>query len=1117
MQFNILSKEQSVYQNYILEASAGTGKTFSIENIVVRLLIENNQDKEPLLLEKILLVTFTNESTRDLKKRVRLNIEKALGLLRKPSSVPADHFLAPFIADELKTQKAIKRLEQALFTFDQAQIFTIHSFCMRMLSENLFEGNLGIDSADRQISKKELKEIIHNVLLTEVREIAFSPAQLNIVFKNDLIALEKKLLEIILKGIPIQRTADFEDSLHYFNTRIIPIIEQQKYTSEKLIEDFEKYGSIYKDMNKKLPYFMKFASLLGKCEWKEEDLDFLSDHKNLKLEKKARPGSPALHYPGFLEFYAQTIEPFAVETYSSAAIFVRLAALCQKIVFKHIREEEKLTFDSYLQAMLDGLKNEAFLEQVRMKYDAAIIDEFQDTDITQWEIFKQAFFCHGKYLFLVGDPKQSIYAFRHADIYTYLAAKETLGQEAYATLNTNRRSQPSFVRALNFLFSQAPYSIQLPKKGGHLEYLQVDYDPAIEEKKFSDAWGSIHFSVAVVDKFSRETFDQYYYCPFMVNEIERLHLIDGVEYSRFAILVADRYQAQLIGNYLKKQAIPYAIQRTENLADSSAVPSLIELLRAMIHPSDESALKIALGGKIIGWTLQDVLKLADLLLYESVLAKFYQLRKILLQKGFICFFQQLLQTVWPLKEGTTEEQLLCQINGLDFLLELKQIAELLLEVQAEQALSPEALVQFLERLPELQDQQDARLHKRVDSSLDAVQILTIHTSKGLEFDIVFAPGVIKRTSEPNAFVTVEESGEQKIIPVIRKEDLMYATHCEEIDAEKIRQLYVAMTRAKWRLYLPVVKESKLKSIDPGRASMMELFLSRLGQGEISYQEIYERIVSWDESLLTEVLRKADCVSISVGSLEYKVVKGEKNLVSEIPLLKEPKEIEIRSEEGFIHSFSSLAQGSQTALDVPKEESEELTIHTLPLGSDTGTLLHTMLEHLDFSMVQGMSSAEELHSFVQPYIEGTMYVKWKEPIAELLFNVLRSEIVVDGERLRLCELSKDQIYREMEFLYLSEKHGYLKGVIDLIFKWGDRYYLLDWKSNWLGGKDGSYGQESLIRAMGAHDYYLQAEIYRDALEKYLRVVEPRPFSECYGGMVYYFLRGRQYLIIGSDYP
>ena len=215
---------------------------------------------------------------------------------------------------------------------------------------------------------------------------------------------------------------------------------------------------------------------------------------------------------------------------------------------------------------------------------------------------------------------------------------------------------------------------------------------------------------------------------------------------------------------------------------------------------------------------------------------------------------------------------------------------------------------------------------------------------------------------------------------------------------------------------------------------------------------------------------------------------------------------------YLHSFTALSKHHyvknllEEKLPAPHNFlAEEKTPHTLPSSSDTGNLLHTILEEIPFNH-------PDVATFVRPYLTKTPYEEWLQPLTTMIENAL--SVPLDGFSLR--EIHHNSCFRETEFLYpcegvsaLKESNqplGYLKGVIDLIFSHDGKYYILDWKSNWLGSSTKEYTQENLARAMNENQYYLQAALYKEAAKRYLRLIDPRPFEEIYGGAFYLFLRG-----------
>lgn len=1140
--FNVLDRSLDIHRNYLLEASAGTGKTFSIENIVVRLLLEENpHQQEQITLDKILVVTFTRAATRDLKIRIRANIEKSLSYFQDSEQQAPDYLKCLLEAGPESIAEGKKRLEKALFCFDQAQIFTIHAFCSRMLRDNVFEGDVGftIDDEDK-ISNTQLFAIIRDYFRTELTANSFSKGQLKIVSKeynHSTEELEKALAKTLKRGWDIEETRDYASQLKHYRQVMNEL--KKHYSGDNILADFHKQVPSYKELcvgktaEIKIDILSKverFCGLFGQSDWSADDFDILLEDGIIlvdafdpsKLKAKAKPPTD-LFYPLLRQTLQQMLCPLVEEAGNPLNIFSRMASGCQKMYKKILLEEEKLGFDDILKTMQQALQNPKFAQRVRHTYKAAIIDEFQDTDPIQWEIFRTLFLSEDRswgQLYLVGDPKQSIYAFRQADIYTYLSAAQLMGTDHHASLDTNYRSQPSLVTALNTLFAPkaSPGLIALPRIGKTLEYRQVNACTHIPEITFSDNLGSVHFCLAEAETSARskniplEKLEEQFYFPFFVQEIQRLHQKDGFHFKDFAILVSDRYQAQRIADFLKMWNIPAVLQRSTSITESPALAAIRELLQAVLHPRDNSSFKVALGGPILGWSHTEILSLDEEAIHTRILTQLYALRKQWISHGFAFLFQSLMQSRWNNTGQTVAEKLLSQVGYSDLYLDLHLIADILIEQESETHALPETLLAFLDQFPTLGANDDDRVKKHADYSQDSVNILTLHSSKGLEFEVVFAIGLVTRSKPPEQLLP-QPSGRLGV--VLDKNTEIYKQHCCEIDAEKIRQLYVAMTRAKYRLYVPVAINTTGISPELGCASPMELFLARLGQPlETSMERLYERIAANDGKILCSFIDHAE-VKLSYAHLQECPPITPYAPIQELPKLTPPPSIYVPGRRILMQSFTTLAKDTyslDSSVEVPHNpHSLVKTPHTLPSGSETGILLHKILETLSFQ-----SDMDQLNAFIRPHLTGTAFAEWEPTICRMLANALNTELHVNGASFCLANIPSNRQYREMEFLYptsnqasieeLERKAGYLKGVIDLFFFYQGKYYLLDWKSNWLGNSLDYYLPENLEKVMHEHDYFLQASIYTAALQRYLRLVDRRPFDEIFGGTFYIFLRG-----------
>jgi exodeoxyribonuclease V beta subunit len=1154
--FNVLDRHQNIHRNYLLEASAGTGKTFSIENIVVRLLIEG---ENPLNIDQILVVTFTKTATRDLKIRIRSNIENAINILSGKSDPVVDYLQACLELGYDSVISKKRRLEQALFNFDQANIFTIHGFCARMLQDNVFEGNLSLEKniSEESAEKINIDQIIRDFIRTELLPDSYSTSQLEIVLSHcnqSIDALEKNIKEIISKDIDIEPGKDFSEQLTHFKTIMSKLKLSYNFSSEKIIEDYAQQAFNYTELNNrdktlkldKLAKVEYLANLLEKNDWEKNDFEkLLKDGificealDSKKLKKKFKPSEASLlHYPQLIDILSSELKPLIDEARNPFFIITRMAHGCLQMLRRHVLEEEQLSFDDLLKRMFQGLHNPQFLNLIRSKYKVAIVDEFQDTDPIQWGIFNKLFLSDNSdtYLYLVGDPKQSIYAFRQADIYTYLKAAEAIGSSQHASLDTNFRSQPSLVTALNTLFSteSAPGLIGLPLINKTLEYRPVKFSETSKEKKFSDNFGSVHFCITTEEAKSAykliENVEEKAFFPFFVKELSRLKDKDNIDFNKCAILVKDRYQAKRTAQFLTANGIPCVLQKAANLGESTALAALQEILHAVIHPKQASTVKKALGGILLNWPQNDIRNFSESEKQEEILSQFYSLRKVLHNDGFAQFFQNLLNSKWNSSQSIIE-RLLSIDTGIDLYDNLQQLAQLIIAEEHLKSTSAESLIAYLMELSKKDTTDDPRLKKISNSSHNSVNILTLHSSKGLEFDIVFALGLISPTKAPGLILPIDNDNNKRVIRCIAdKESMAFQKHCQELDAEKMRQLYVAMTRAKYRIYLPTVIQTNKKTIEPGQASPMDLFLARLGQPRTDANGLKERLENENgKSLETFLDSLSKDIKISYSKLNQQLhdsIPMGSAIKVDVPKLIPPKHVDVPGENLYLYSFTTLS-GKIKPNPIETEFSSfrpphdfyccSKNPHTLPSGSETGNLLHKILEDIPFDISKKQKNPVQLLDFITPYIYSTPFESWNDLICNMIYNALMAPLFTVGHHIRLCDIPQKSLYRETEFLYpkigfddieeLNEFQGYLKGVIDLLFYYEGKYYLLDWKSNWLGPSTEFYEKYRLEAAMKENHYYIQAAIYKGALKQFLKLVDPRPFDEIFGGVFYIFLRG-----------
>ncbi len=826
-QFNVLDRHLSLHQHYLLEASAGTGKTFSIENIVTRLLIEPQEQHDPLSLQKILVVTFTRAATKDLRARIRFNIEKTLQYLQSwqiqdPLYEGAPDYLKAFMEKgEKAVRQACQCLQQALFTFDQAQIFTIHAFCAHMLRQFALESDVSLHAltGDEPLPQSEILAVIRDFFRTEVHAESYSPAQLEILLRGD--PFQKKLLKLIQNGHGFSHYISFQETYAKLTEKLLLLKQIFSLEAEKMMEDFCTQFGLYRNYKsgetkaETLVKIKRFVNLFDQEQWSIQEIDGLIsdglvwvkalDPKLLKIKTSKRE---ELNYPELTLHLQKHLYSIVEESRKFSVILARMASDCQKLLMRYQKEEEKLSPDDVLRKMNDALDRSVFLCQAQSHYHAAIIDEFQDTDPLQWQIFRRLFISHQYpwqgYLYLVGDPKQSIYSFRQADIYTYLAAAQALGDAHCFSLDINYRSHPQLVQALNTLFASdyLPHFIPLPRKSSYLPYQPVQAASMNQSKYFEDERGAIHFFIADGQVFKRpklEDLETHVFFPFIAREVVRLRKAHQLHFHQFAILVRDRHQAMRMAEYFEHLGIPYLNQRGTSLANSPAHQALIELIRAVLHPQDRGVVRAVLGSPIMGWTHEEVKNAESM---EFVLLFVQRLRACLFGKGFAAFFQEMLHLVCKPSGKSVLEQILQREGGIEFYRDLQQIADMIVDHQYIEWNGPEGIIPFLDQFQTWEDNEDIRIKRFQDPTKEGVKILTLHFSKGLEFDIVFALGLVNRIGIKEDLIPIESEGCVLLAPSVEESE-DYRGYCEECDAEKMRQLYVALTRARMQLYIPV--------------------------------------------------------------------------------------------------------------------------------------------------------------------------------------------------------------------------------------------------------------------------------------------------------------------------
>jgi exodeoxyribonuclease V beta subunit len=1146
----------------LIEASAGTGKTYTIAGLYLRLLlghgpvIEEGEEagqpsahERPLSVTEILVVTFTEAATAELRGRIRARIHEArLAFLRGESGDP---LLAQLLIEVEDHELAARRLLAAERQMDEAAVFTIHGFCQRMLKQNAFESGALFETEfltdDSQLRLQAVSDYwraefypVDEALARAVRQQWPSPAALLRDMSGWLDNSELEIRPALGDETLIERHREAMARIEAIKGQWLAQLDEIRRQTEGQIK-------LYTGKN--------YEGWLGKItDWAQDPSTGYALPKELErfgqetLEAKLSKGKTLPTLPLFTDID----DLLASRPGIRDLILQRAARVVRERMQLGKRQAHQLSFDDLLRDLdgaLGSQLGDRLCERIRASYRVAMIDEFQDTDPQQYRIFHRLY--GGKQdtaLLMIGDPKQAIYGFRGADIFTYIQARRNVS--AHYSLGRNYRSSAALVVAVNGLFERAKdpfiYEADIPflpvEAQGKSKALQLDGQPA----PVLHCWqlsGQPTFNKGdYQSKLARATAAEIHRLLSLARDGRATLGEQPVKAGDIAVLVRTGAEGRLVQQELARLAIAsvYLSNRESVLAQVEAREILL-ILHACQNPSEERSLRAALATGLFDLDARALDTLAsDERAWESTVQEFMDYRKTWHRRGVLAMLRALLH------RRNLASSLLASPYGERRLTNYLHLAELLQQASGE--LDGEyALLRWLGEAVSRPNGQVAEQVLRLESERKLVQIVTIHKSKGLEYPLVFLPFICShRAAETPLFHEVDGEHNRSVLDLTESEGSLAEADKERL-AEDLRLLYVALTRGVYATWLGL---APVRSGN-GKSEQTDLHHTAIGyllqKGEVG-----------DASTLATALQE-------LAQALPGVAVGEPSLTRPAPLPAEeeqPGEPLVRHFGGrlerdwWISSYSGLAaQGNghskgvlanpgfddevapEAAASVLAEAGEsaapEPSIFSFPKGARPGTLLHSLFETIDFQRAQG----EELCTHIAALLAQDGFDESWAPVLQL-----QVEAVLDtpldtgfGEPVRLRDLSAERKQVELEFFLpmgrvtapaltaLCQRHdplsadnkplsfatvqGMLKGFIDLVFEWQGRWYLLDYKSNHLGMSPADYGRPALERAMREHRYDLQYQLYSLALHRLLSLRLPGyDFDQHFGGVFYLFLRG-----------
>ncbi|WP_336219709.1 exodeoxyribonuclease V subunit beta [Citrobacter amalonaticus] len=1126
----------------LIEASAGTGKTFTIAALYLRLLLGLGGSAafpRPLTVEELLVVTFTEAATEELRGRIRSNIhELRIACLRESTDNP----LYARLLDEIDDKKqAAQWLLLAERQMDEAAVFTIHGFCQRMLSLNAFESGMLFEQQlieDESLLRfQACADFWRRHCYPLPREIA------QVVFDTwkgpqALLADINRYLQgeaPVIKAPPPE-----EETLASRHERIIQRIntlKQQWCESVGELESLlEASGIDRRKFNRgNQGKWIEKISAWAQAETQSYQLpEALEKFSQRFLADRTKEGGAVPQHPLFVAIDDLLAQPLTIRD----LVITRALVEIRETVAREKRRRGELGFDDMLSRLDGALRSEsgdALAAAIRARFPVAMIDEFQDTDPQQYRIFRRIWQHQPETaLLLIGDPKQAIYAFRGADIFTYMKARSEVS--AHYTLDTNWRSAPGMVNSVNRLFSQMDDAFM---------FREIPFQPV----KYADKNQALRFTfhgenqpamtLWLMEGESCGVGDYQSYmaqvCAAQIRDWLKAGqngeatLIGGgksrpVSASDISVLVRSRQEATLVRDALTQLAIPSVyLSNRDSVFETLEAQEMLWVLQAVMTPEKETTLRSALATSMMGLNARDIETLNDNeIAWDRVVEEFVGYRQIWQKRGVMPMLRALMSS------RHIAENLLATAGGERRLTDILHISELL-QGAASQLESEHALVRWLSQHILEPDSNAASQQMRLESDKHLVQIVTIHKSKGLEYPLVWLPFITNFRVQDQAFYHDRRSFEA-VLDLSEADESVALAEAERL-AEDLRLLYVALTRSVWHCSLGVAPLVRRRGDKKGDTDVHQSALGRLLQkGEPQDAAGLRAAIDaiCDENIVCRVPDVANMEPLSVSAESEALLSARQ--VKRLP----GDTWRVTSYSGLQQRGQSIAQDLMPRLDIDAtgvgEVTDEpaLTPHQFPRGASPGTFLHSLFEDLDFTQPVKPEWVQEKLTL------GGYDAHWEPVITAWVTAILHAPLNETG--ISLSQLSAREKQVEMAFylpiaqpliageldalvrrfdplsagcppLEFAQVRGMLKGFIDLVFRHDGRYYLLDYKSNWLGENSTAYTPEAMAAAMQAHRYDLQYQLYTLALHRYLRHrIADYDYERHFGGVIYLFLRG-----------
>lgn len=1088
----------------LIEASAGTGKTYSIAILVLRLILE-----QKLSVKEILMVTFTRAAVAELEDRIRKFIRLAYKVSRGQEISDQKIMDLVFSVIDFDDPRPVQQLlRDAILLLDETSVLTIHGFCQQTLNEFAFETNQLFGAT----MVPDLTPIIENELNKFWRRnvTTLNTNLLEQIWEEDM---KTEMLNVIKEHLSGKKFLGYSDEV---SDEINETLQAQ------WIQELNQLSAAEQAITESLCAYIKAnsadieAACIANHNTRKEYPGLIAEPELLikKIREKRNTQYVEKVFPDLLPGIDQADE-------ISKQLQDRQQLVRRQIYYAAIKEiaeqvrlfkerSNMMGYDDLINNLHTALvknNNEELIASLQNKYKAVFVDEFQDTDKEQFEVFDRAF-GQNTTLFYIGDPKQSIYAWRKADIFTYFNARN--GVQHVYDMNQNFRSSENLIRAMNIFFEPTPGfpTFDFAAESDSIDYIPV-YSPDDNKKGYLYKGSTKEVPIAIISCDKKETI-----CNGVAAQIAQLLLDkeyriedkDGsrpIKPSDIGILVRTGKEGSDIKHALAKLGIPAVTIDEAKVLRSPEAQQLLHLLEAMETP-DRSSINRALLGSFTGYDIHTLLQLDD----EIMLELFSKYRNLWQRDGAYTALMEFIADFGVrqvLLDGHTE-------NGERIITNLYQLSELVHQVQSRKNLSMRDLISWLKRGIDGMNTEGDEYAQRVESDEDAVNIVTIHKSKGLEYKIVMAPFLDFVEKQRIEFVSFRdpETGDYLGTQKALLTENQLKAYQQQQEQENRRLIYVAVTRAVYKCYIfkntyGTFKDSSLS------AFLKELVIAAPDPSLINLQGVPAET---PEQSYRQQLTKGQ-LAVNRAPVSFHLLEQNWRKMSYTMLAAKPEH------RPRVRSFQQT------------DPYDNFIFTTLRRGAKTGNLLHFIFESINFS---DPSKWEHwLEEAIRRFVPGQREV-YLERLNEMLQHIMYAPIHIAGNSFQLASVGRQYRLAEFEFDFpvpvfksnllnnlsddqisvsvkrfseysSQELEGIMNGKIDLFFEHQGKYYILDWKSNYLGNSVADYDTEGLAAAMNENNYHLQYFIYTVAVKKYLESrITGFDYERQFGGVIYCFVRG-----------